>query len=161
MAIGLEMNQIRLALMDVSIRGAIPLKTALGAKTMMATDGQIQLLIGRLTQQEMLMHSRMTLLSGVTATGTVSAITQVEMTRMNVLENMALHQSIELVALMLMETDGLMLAIHSLPMELNGKTEMAIILETTQMETIPTLSQMIQASGKIPMVMDTATAQYL
>jgi hypothetical protein len=62
---------------------------------------------------------------------------------------------------MLMETDGLMLAIHSLPMELNGKTEMAIILEITQMETIQTLSQMIRASGKIQMVMDTVTAQYL
>ena len=62
---------------------------------MMEMDGQTQLQIGRHIQLVMLMLFLMTQLNGVIATATVSEITQVEMIRMNALENMGLHLSIE------------------------------------------------------------------
>jgi hypothetical protein len=152
------MSRIRLDLTDAPTHGAILQKTALVVKTMMVMDGRIRLRIGQLIQPEMLMHSQMTQPSGATVMAMVLAITQAEMIQMSARENMGLLLSTELDALMLMATDGPMQAIHSQPMEHNGKIETVITTETTLMEIIQTCSLMIQVSGLTLMETVTETA---
>ena len=132
METGLVMNQILHFLMDAPIHGVTPLKTELVAKIPMVTDGRIQvpMVHGQHILSVMLMRSPMTPHNGEIAMVMDSGTTLQATHQMSALVSMVYPQSIELVAQMLMVTDGQTQETHSQLMVLNGKIETMMDMET-------------------------------